>query len=116
MEQSFKKIAENLSITPSKSTWEKIENRLEIDRLNEKQKKYKRALNWVAAAAVISVLFNGIFLSGIIQPIDEGYNYMAHSSLPDSKEEQPFIISEPLTIDSDDNVDRRIVIRKKDLN
>ncbi len=114
MEESFRKIAEKISINPSKSIWEKVEYRLEIDRLNEKQKNYKRTLNWVAAAAIISVLFNGVFLSGIIQPLENNYSYMAHSSLPDSKLERPFIISKPLTIDSDVNIDRRIVLRKKE--
>lgn len=112
MEQQFRKIAENLSVNPSEGVWEKIQYRIEIDRLEAKQKRYKFALNWVAAAAVVSILFNAVFLSGIVHPVTDKYNYMAHSSLSVTKGEQPFHITTPVTIESNNNEEKRIIIRK----
>lgn len=113
MNHSFKRKADNLKIEPSQDTWTKINSRLQYIQMEKERNRYRRSLSIVASVAILSILFNTLYISEFFN-IDINETYMASSSLKGIESGEPFhMATDSLNIkDNEISPVRRIEVKK----
>ena len=114
MEDIFKNKAAEIRVQPSDSTWGKLDSHLQYRQVLRERNRYRASLSIAACVALISLVFNALYLTNFTKSNEINSHYSAHSSLTSIESGEPYhMTSKNLkSIEGEDEPLRKILVKQ----